>query len=151
MSTSGVYRVRVGERELTVRVVSETEDFVEVEVEGSRLRVSVERGPERRPTETRVEAPAALPKPPAPTVTPTVAPSAPAAAAPGVVSSKVPGRVKEVRVKEGETVQQGQVVVLMESMKMEVEVRAHRSGVVKAVYAKPGQYVSPGAPLILIE
>jgi Acetyl/propionyl-CoA carboxylase, alpha subunit len=39
----------------------------------------------------------------------------------------------------------------MESMKMEIEVKANKDGIVKAIYVKPGQFVAQGAPLILIE
>jgi acetyl/propionyl-CoA carboxylase alpha subunit len=60
----------------------------------------------------------------------------------------MPGLVVRVNVREGDQVQQGQGLVVMEAMKMENELRATSSGVVKTVHARPGTAVDKGAVLI---
>jgi biotin carboxyl carrier protein len=74
------------------------------------------------------------------------------AAAEGSLLAPMPAEVVKVNVKDGDTVKQGQLVMLLEAMKMLTEVRAPKDGTVKAVYFKPGQLVAQkGAPLLLIE
>jgi 3-methylcrotonyl-CoA carboxylase alpha subunit len=63
----------------------------------------------------------------------------------------MPARVLEVRVKEGEAVVAGQVCAVLESMKLEISIRAGRDGVVKSVGAEKGMVVEEGAVLVLLE
>lgn len=166
------YKVKVNGREYVVKILGERGSSIEVEVEGTRLSVTLEEvsakggvpayapvakeAPMAQPA-ARAEAPAeAAPKPTqaAPAAAPAPATTAPqlAPAVSGhVVTSKVPGKVKEVKVTEGQQVQAGQPVVIIESMKMDIEMRTNKSGIVKAVYVKPGQFVQKDAPLILVE
>lgn len=78
---------------------------------------------------------------------------APAAAPAGgtVVSAPLPGAVLDVKVSAGDSVHEGQVVAVLEAMKMENEIIAPCSGTVRAVYVHPGSAVSLGEPLIEIE
>lgn len=66
--------------------------------------------------------------------------------APGVqhVLAPLPGAILTVRVKEGEAVAEGQVLCLLEAMKMENEVVAPVAGVVREVHVTPGQSVAGG-------
>jgi biotin carboxyl carrier protein len=61
------------------------------------------------------------------------------------------GKVLEVRVREGDVVQAGQVLVLIESMKMEMRVAAPQAGIVRAVAATVGAGVERGAMLVSVE
>ncbi|MGB9880508.1 MAG: biotin/lipoyl-containing protein [Anaerolineae bacterium] len=63
----------------------------------------------------------------------------------------MPGRVLRVLVKEGDHVQAGEVLCVLEAMKMENELHAHAAGVVLRVLVKPGQTVEAGQSLILFE
>jgi pyruvate carboxylase subunit B len=74
-----------------------------------------------------------------------------AAAAPGDVSTSMPGNIVEVLVKEGDAVKAGQAVLITEAMKMETEVQAPIAGTVKAVHVAKGDRVNPGEVLIEIE
>ncbi len=65
----------------------------------------------------------------------------------GAVLAPVPGKVIAVKVKEGLTVETGDTVFILESMKMEFEVKAARSGVVKAVKVTTGVQVTAGETL----
>ena len=72
------------------------------------------------------------------------------AAAEGSVVAMMPGAILKVLVAEGDQVEEADVVVVLEAMKMENEIHAHRSGVVKQVYTSPGENVEKGQPLIEI-
>jgi acetyl-CoA/propionyl-CoA carboxylase biotin carboxyl carrier protein len=68
----------------------------------------------------------------------------------GVVASPMQGTVLEVKVAEGDAVEVGQVVCIIEAMKMENEVAAHVAGVVVEVSVYPGIPVTTGQPICLI-
>lgn len=64
------------------------------------------------------------------------------------ILAPMPGVVLEVRVREGDRVEQGQTVVLIESMKMELVITASRNANVRRVAVHPGQQVDRGALLL---
>ena len=69
----------------------------------------------------------------------------------GVVKAPMPGLVLRVEVQEGQRVEAGAGLVVVEAMKMENELRAGRPGVVARVHVKPGQTVDRGVPLVTLE
>src|SRR5260370_36753080 len=75
----------------------------------------------------------------------------PAPASGGVVKAPMPGLVVRVEVQEGQRVEAGAGLVVVEAMKMENELRATRAGVVSRVHVKPGQTVDRGVPLVTLE
>ena len=66
------------------------------------------------------------------------------------VTSPMHGLIVELIVGKGDEVREGQVVAIVEAMKMMNEIRAHRSGVVGAVYGSAGATVENGSTLISI-
>ncbi|MFY9737849.1 MAG: biotin/lipoyl-containing protein, partial [Candidatus Cybelea sp.] len=66
------------------------------------------------------------------------------------VRSPMHGLVIELAVAKGDAVTEGQVVAVIEAMKMMNEVRAHRAGVISAVHAGAGSTVESGSPLVTI-
>ncbi len=68
----------------------------------------------------------------------------------GVIESPMAGTILKVNVTQGANVNQGDVVVIMEAMKMETEVRSKISGVVTAVNVKNGDTVAVGEELITL-
>jgi acetyl-CoA/propionyl-CoA carboxylase biotin carboxyl carrier protein len=66
------------------------------------------------------------------------------------VHSPMHGLVVELTVSEGDTVAEGQVVAIIEAMKMMNEVRAHKSGAVSALHVAPGATVESGSALLTI-
>jgi len=74
-----------------------------------------------------------------------------AAASAGSVTAMMPGAILRVMVAVGDEVQEGDVVVILEAMKMENEIHAHKSGVVKTVHVGPGDSVENGQALVEIE
>lgn len=66
------------------------------------------------------------------------------------LKSPLPGTVLEVRVKEGDTVTEGQTLMILEAMKMENNIDANRSGVIKSIMKKQGDSVMEGDVLLTI-
>ena len=100
---------------------------------------------------------AKAPVKPAPAAPVAAAPAAPAAApAPAAVSagtkvdSPLPGNVLEVKVAVGQAVKAGEVLVIVEAMKMENEIAAPCDGVVKQIVAGKGTVVATGDTLLVI-
>jgi len=67
------------------------------------------------------------------------------------VRPPMPGKIVNVAVQEGQEVQQGQVLLILEAMKMQNEIPAPAAGVVKKVHVKPGQNVEGKDVLVEIE
>jgi biotin carboxyl carrier protein len=74
-----------------------------------------------------------------------------AAAGEDAVTAMMPGAILRVLVAEGEEVGSGDVVVILEAMKMENEIHAHKSGVVSRVHVAAGDSVENGQALVEIE
>ncbi len=73
------------------------------------------------------------------------------AAGPGEpILAPLPGTVLDVKVSAGQTVASGQVLLVLEAMKMENEIVAPRAGTVKELHAKKGQSVTTGDLLLVI-
>ena len=73
------------------------------------------------------------------------------AAVGGVVKAPMPGLVVRVEVSEGQVVEVGEGLVVVEAMKMENELRASSRGVVEQIHVSAGQRVEKGAPLVTIK
>jgi propionyl-CoA carboxylase alpha chain len=71
--------------------------------------------------------------------------------APGSLLAPMPGTVLRVDVKPGEPVGVGQVIMVLEAMKMEHRITAPASGTVSALNVAPGRQVDAGAVLAVIE
>jgi acetyl-CoA/propionyl-CoA carboxylase biotin carboxyl carrier protein len=68
----------------------------------------------------------------------------------GSLEAPMPGTVLQVRVQDGDTVSAGDVLVILESMKMELVITAPTDGVVSGVTLSPGDRVELGQPLVAI-
>ena len=119
--------------------VNELEDnFAEVTINGKTYKVELEK--EEAPAAAAVRRPAA-------------AAAATAAAPAGLmtVKSPLPGSIVKVLVKAGQAVKKGDVLLTMESMKMENNVTAEADGTVKAIYVEPGKNVMQDDKLLDLE
>ena len=120
--------------------------------------VEVEAGEAMLLDEYEAIAPAApAPAAPAPPPPPPAAPAAPApAAAPAVtgagepVNAPMPGTILKVNVTQGQAVKSGDVLCILEAMKMENEIMAPKDGTVTQVVVSKGSTVDTGAPLLVI-
>ena len=94
--------------------------------------------------------------PAAPVVTETApvanTPAAPVATGDGeCVASPMPGTILKVNVTAGQAVKEGDVLVVLEAMKMENEIMAAKGGTVTQVLVEKGSNVETGAPLVFIK
>ena len=87
----------------------------------------------------------------APTAAPTAAPVAAKPAGAAVVKSPLPGSIVKVMVQPGQSVQKGDTLLTMESMKMENVVASEYTGTVKSVLVQAGQNVMQDDKLVEIE
>jgi pyruvate carboxylase subunit B len=69
----------------------------------------------------------------------------------GTISSAIPGKIVSIQVSEGEVVTEGDVVLVLEAMKMQNEIKATIGGVIKKVNYQSGDRVEANVPLIEIE
>lgn len=67
------------------------------------------------------------------------------------LKSQIPGRVVSINVAAGDKVKKGDVVCILESMKMQVSIKAHKDGVIKTVKIKQGASVAKNDVLVEIE
>jgi len=67
-----------------------------------------------------------------------------------VLKSPMAGVVREIAVRADDEVAEGQVLCIVEAMKMQNELHARRAGTVKAVYVSVGQRVDQGTPLLVL-
>ena len=115
--------------------------------------VEVEQGEAMLVDEYELAAPAA----PAPGAAAPVAAAAPAAAAAPVavaageaVKSPMPGNILKINVTQGQKVNEGDVIMILEAMKMENEIVATRSGTIAQIAVSKGAVVETGAVLAVI-
>ncbi|HET9370324.1 MAG TPA: biotin/lipoyl-containing protein, partial [Vicinamibacterales bacterium] len=66
------------------------------------------------------------------------------------LAAPMPATVVRIAVKPGDAVTQGDVLIALEAMKMEMPIRAPRDGVVASIDCREGELVQPGVPLMQI-
>ena len=121
-----------------------------ITLNGKQFAVEVERG--------KAAAQYMGPAAPAPAAPAPAAPAAPAAAAPAAapaapagagepVKAPMPGNILDVRVSAGQTVKAGDILLILEAMKMENEIVAPKDGTLTSVCVSRGQVVETGAVL----
>ncbi|MBE5967831.1 MAG: biotin/lipoyl-binding protein [Lachnospiraceae bacterium] len=125
-----------------------------ITVNGNTYEVTVEEGFQSAAS----AAPAAAVKP----VAPAVKPAAPVQAAPAAkpaasgstgsvkINSPMPGKIVNVKVNVGQTVKKGDVVLILEAMKMENEIVASQDGTIASVNVTAGQSVEAGDVLVTL-
>ena len=67
------------------------------------------------------------------------------------IEAHITGTVWKIEVKVGDDVEEGDTVVILESMKMEMPVEAEDEGTVKEILCDEGQAVSEGDALVVLE
>ena len=88
---------------------------------------------------------------PKPVIPEPVAVEQPGEVNPNAITAPMPGSIIQLMAKAGDEVAEGDVVLILEAMKMENEVCAPRAGKIKAIFVSEGQAVSADAPLFEME
>jgi glutaconyl-CoA decarboxylase len=124
----------------------------EVEVEkGEATLLNVSNAaPTAVPVATAAPAPAPVAAAPQPAPVATAPASAAAATSGEVMPSPLPGTILSVKVAAGQSVKKGDVLLVIEAMKMENEILAHRDAVVSQILVKQGDSVDTGASLLTL-
>ncbi len=69
----------------------------------------------------------------------------------GTISSTIPGKVISLHVSVGDEVKEGDVMIILEAMKMQNEIAAPTAGLVRLIHVSEGDAVSAGAKLVELE
>lgn len=124
-----------------------------ITLNGKTYEVEVEAGQAMLVDEYEAYAPAkaAPAAAPAPTAAPAAAPAAAAATAAGeVIKAPMPGNILKINCAQGASVKAGDILLILEAMKMENEILAPRDGVVAQVVTSKGSVVETGTPLVVL-
>ena len=123
-----------------------------ITLKGRTYEVEVEAGKAMLLDEYEAIVPTAAPA--APVVSPEAAPAgvaAPAVTGSGdAVKAPMPGNILKVNVAAGQAVKEGEILCILEAMKMENEIVSPKAGTVTKVFVSKGSTVDTGAPLIVI-
>ncbi|WP_432404904.1 biotin/lipoyl-containing protein [Wukongibacter sp. M2B1] len=126
-----------------------------INVNGKSYEVEVEElggaasAPVSRPAAAPRAAAPAAPKPAAPAPKP-AAPATPAPAGGNTIAAPMPGTILDIKVNVGDTVSNGDVLLILEAMKMENEIMAPADGKVVSVNVSKGASVNAGDVLIVL-
>lgn len=126
-----------------------------ITVNGIGYQVSVEEvgASSAAPANVFKAAPAAAPAPtasPAPVAAPASAPTAKPVAGGTKIASPMPGTILDVKCKEGAAVKKGDVLLILEAMKMENEIISPTDGTIKQVLVAKGASVNSGDVMVVI-
>ncbi len=143
---TGKYQVKVGEKEYLLTAIQKKgmEKFI-ISLNKQEYLASLKQLITRPSVARRV-----TPRPIHPVTIhePTRAPSP--STEPGTVTAPLPGRVLDVPVKEGDSVQQGEVIIVLEAMKMANKIRAPKAGKISKIHVEFGDAVEKGQALVTV-
>ncbi len=131
------------------RVTVDGETF-EVEVEEITKEGTKKEEVVKKVSEVKEEVPVTPPPPPTPQPTPKKKEvEVPPGSYP--VNAPLPGKIITINVKEGNKVKEGDLILIIEAMKMENEIYSPIDGIVKEIKVSPGDVVEVGETLLILE
>ena len=127
------YLIEVNGKTLSVRVLERSGSQLTFEIDGNRYTTNTARAIARRTAPGRSKMKRAV------------------RSATGEITAPMPGIVVSIAVAQGETVAVGQVLLVIEAMKMENNIIADRAGVISEILVAEGQETQAGDPLVRID
>ena len=124
-----------------------------ITVNGNQYEVEVEEIKDSSTSTPRIQhqAPVAAPQPSAPTAPKVEAKKPVVTNGAGSVKAPMPGTINDIKVTEGQAVKAGEVLVILEAMKMENEIMSPADGIVKQIAVAKGASVSSGDVLVVVQ
>lgn len=147
------YQYKVQGVDYDVEIEEVEGNIAKVNVNGIRFDVEMKQpiNPTSSLKKVRIEAPKTVARPSvAPAAAPAPAPQAAPAGAGSPVKAPLPGTVTELKVNVGDKVSVGDVVLVLEAMKMQNNIEAEYEGTVTSITVKQGETVMEGAVLLTI-
>jgi biotin carboxyl carrier protein len=139
------YQIRIQEKEFEVDILQAADGRARVAVDGTAYEVTYSGGqPAAGPTVSPPPRPAAASGG-------TPLPRTPVAGEPGALMAPIPGIILQILVQPGDPVKAGQIVAVMEAMKMENNLAAETTGTVREVRVEKGSEVSTGDVIMIID
>ncbi len=135
------YKMKINGEKYDAQIKKYMSDLVIVEINGIDYEIELDR-------EKPVKSGIVLSQKTQPALNVVKTPSKPVAAAPGSVLAPIPGLVLRLLVKEGDNVNEGDPVLILEAMKMESEIASTATGIIKKISVKEGTSVQEGEILI---
>lgn len=135
------YKMKINGEKYDARIKKYKSDQVIVEVNGIDYKIELERVNRRKPEIVRS-------KKTQPVLNVVKTPSKPVAASAGSVLAPIPGLVLRILVKEGNNINAGDPVLILEAMKMESEIASTATGIIKKIRVNEGASVQEGEVLI---
>ncbi|HDI59999.1 MAG TPA: acetyl-CoA carboxylase biotin carboxyl carrier protein subunit [Desulfobacteraceae bacterium] len=142
------YQIRIQEKQFEVEILEAGDGRARVAVDGAPYDVAYSGG---APTSVPAVAAASKPAVAASGGSGDRPASQAATAEPGALVAPIPGIILKILVNPGEAVTAGQVVAVMEAMKMENNLAAERTGTVREVRVQEGGEVATGDVIMIIE
>jgi len=135
------FKYKINGKEYEVAVDKKDDTLAEVTVNGTSYNIELEKAEAPEPSMPKIQRPVT-----------SAASSArkPAGSGAGSIKSPLPGIIIDVLVNVGDSVKKGQVVVMLEAMKMENAINATQDGVVKEVKVAKGDSVLEGVDLVIV-
>jgi biotin carboxyl carrier protein len=150
------YKIAIGDSKFDIEVGEIQAGVAEVAVNGKTYQVNIENyaevaaGRGFQPRKTMMAAPRTADSSAKPPAMQTAAAMSPNLGG-GAVVAPIPGLILQIKVKIGDVVSAGQVVAIMEAMKMENNISSNISGTVTSIRAGEGSQVTTGDVIMLIE
>lgn len=136
------YKMKINQKDYEAKILEYSGSDAKVEVNGVEFIVEFEKDHEMTPTLVRsnkvsqTSMKKSAPKP--------------SGSSPGDVVAPIPGTVHSIKVEEGDKVSEGDIVLILEAMKMESDIATNHSGTVKKINVAVGDSVQEGQILIQI-
>lgn len=143
-----VFKYKINGSPYRVVVQHSDSESVELEVNGTPYRVELDQKDKKPLSQIQRVTKSTSTSEPISTSKPAVVPKASTGSS---VKSPLPGVVLEIKVSVGDTVKTGDVIMVLEAMKMENNIQADADGVVAKISVEKGASILEGAELIVIE